>query len=134
MEILTDVLSGLLILSLIGLIVVIAWMIIGAIRLKDEFCRSGRRLGGPVSSTTQIIASGKDAVDTNGVRVRRIVKRASVTLGALKETKDQAAVVAESIREINFEPLLQNTRELLRVATIVLEIFRSAGKQRKGSS
>jgi hypothetical protein len=128
MQILSDIMSVLLILTLVGLIAVVSTIVIAILKIKNEALRSARRLSGPVKSVKNIITAGKGVYDQEGVRVKRIIKRATITVGAVKETVEHTKVAAEGIRDIDFAALQEHSKELLKIVSVIGTILKAARK------
>ena len=128
MQILSDVMSWLLILTLVGLVAVIVGIVVGVLRIKNEVLRSAKRLSAPVNSTKNLFAAGKGVVDQETVRVNRIIKRGAITVGVVSETIDHLKVAAEGLRDIDFAALQEHSKEIFRIFSAAAAIFKAAQK------
>jgi len=134
MQVLSEIMSWLLILTMIGLFAVIAGIAVAVLRLKNEAVRTAGRLSAPVKSTKNLIAAGKGVYDQESVRVKRIIKRGTITVGVVAETVEHTRVAAEGLRDIDFAAIQQHSIELLKIVKVIGAILKAARTQGQEAS
>jgi hypothetical protein len=133
MAIFLDIIDVLLILVFLGFIGVIVAIGSACLKLKNEAVRSANRLNGPIKSTKNIIVAGKGVYDQEGVRVRRIIKRGTVTVRKVAETAEDLKVAAEGLKQIDFVAIQAHSKEIARIISLITEIYKSVNRQRRES-
>ena len=129
MHVLSEIMSWLLILTMVGLFVVVGTIGYALLRLKNEAVRTAGRLSRPVKSTMNLIAAGKGVYGQEAVRVKRIIKRGTVTVGVVAETVEHTKIAAEGLRDIDYAAIQEHSKELFKIAKVIGSIFKAARSQ-----
>jgi hypothetical protein len=130
MVIFTDIMNYLLIFVFVSFIVVLFAIGRAILNLKNEAVRTANRLSGPVKSTKNIIAAGKGVYDQDAVRVRRIIKRGTITVGVVAETAVGLKVAAEGIKKIDFAAIQAHSKEIIRIINLLGQLYKAASRQK----
>ena len=121
----------LLILSLIGLIGVVIWLVVTVLNLKNGVTRDAKRIyERPLRSVKSLAATGKGIVMQEGVRVKHIGASGKVAAIAVR---DAAIEIKTAVQGIPVDDLKAMTTEIKSTAKLVgtaTQFFRAVSKQR----
>ena len=130
MQTLEIILYWLIILAFFGFLGTIAWIVMAALKLKNQAMSSYRRLAGPpIERVKNIAATGRGIVQQETVRVQHMGKSVHRAAGAVKTTVDEGRVVVDSLKDADLEPLMRNAQTALKFATAAASVFKAAGQQ-----
>ena len=133
MTIFTEIMNWLLILVFVGLVGVLYAIAAAILKLKNEAIRTANRLSGPVKSTKNIITAGKGVYDQEAVRVKRIIKRGTITVGVVAETAVGLKVAAEGLKKIDFAAIQAHSKEIVKILNLLGQLYKSINRQQSES-
>ena len=115
----------LLILSLVGLIGVLVWVVKTALHVKNTTVAHAKRLTqAPIAAGKNLTTTVKGIVQQETVRVRHIGASAKVAAGAVQVAASDIGEAAHSVHPEELKPALaslQNVTKLLRLAAQLTE-------------
>jgi hypothetical protein len=122
----------LLILAQIGLIGVLVWLVIAALKIKTSVMKDAKRLyERPTRSVKNLITTGKGIAQQESVRVTHIVGSAKVAAEAVGETAGEIKTISETIHLSELKTAYANVQSVLKMLRLVAKVTQSsAAKQR----
>lgn len=120
-----------LVLALVGIIAVIGWMVLTAVRLKTALVtNAGRLYKRPLNAGKNLVTTGKGIAQQETVRVKRIVSTVKTTSGAVMQSVTEIKTVAETVHPEDLKPalaLLKNASNALKIATNISHLAAGQG-------
>lgn len=116
----------LLVLALVGLVGVLVWMVMTALRLKNAAVTSvGRLYKRPLNAGKNLITTGKGIVQQETVRVKHVVATFKTTAGAVMQSATQIREVAQTVHPEDLKPalaLLKNAPSAVKIVANILRV------------
>jgi hypothetical protein len=120
----------LIIVAFLGLIVALGALVFAALRLKNDAMRNAKRLYvKPMQSVKNLTTAGKGIVQQEGVRVRHAIDTIRSTSAIVKETVDEVSVAVETVRDVDWAPILAAAQTGMKFAAAAADVARAASKQ-----
>ena len=120
-----------LVLALVGVIGVIVWMVITAVRLKTSLVtNAGRLYKRPLNAGKNLVTTGKGIAQQEAVRVKRIVSTVKTTSGAVMHSVTEIRTVAETVHPEDLKPalaLLKNASNAVKIAANITHLTAGQG-------
>ena len=112
-----------LVLALVGIIAVIGWMVLTAVRLKTALVtNAGRLYKRPLNAGKNLVTTGKGIAQQETVRVKRIVSTVKSTSGIVMQSVTEIKTVAETVHPEDLKPalaLLKNASNALKTVASI---------------
>ncbi len=116
----------LLVLALVGLVGVLVWMVMTALRLKNAaVTNAGRLYKRPLNAGKNLVTTGKGIVQQETVRVKHVVATVKTTSGAVMQSATQIKEVAQTVHPEDLKPalaLLKNASSALKIAANISRV------------
>jgi hypothetical protein len=127
MHLIYTIFEWLLVLSFVGLVGVIIWLVISAISLKNAAMRDAKRIyERPVNSVKSLIATGKGIALQESVRVKHMAGDVKVAAGSVRETAGEVKTAADAIQLSELKTVFANFQNVLKFASAIAKVTRSA--------
>ena len=120
-----------LVLALVGIIAVIVWMVMTAVRLKTTVVtNAGRLYKRPLNAGKNLVTTGKGIAQQETVRVKRLISTVKTTSGIVVQTVTEIKTVAETVHPEDLKPalaLLKNASSALKIVENISHVAAGQG-------
>ena len=120
-----------LVLALVGIIAVIVWMVMTAVRLKTTVVtNAGRLYKRPLNAGKNLVTTGKGIAEQETVRVKHIISTVKTTSGIVVQTVTEIKTVAETVHPEDLKPalaLLKNASGTLKIVANISHVAAGQG-------
>ena len=120
-----------LVLALVGIIAVIVWMVMTAVRLKTTVVtNAGRLYKRPLNAGKNLVTTGKGIAQQETVRVKHIISTVKTTSGIVMQTASEIKTVAETVHPEDLKPalaLLKNASNALKTVANISHVAAGQG-------
>ena len=134
MDIVYVIFEWLLVLALLGLIGVIAWLVMAALKIKTSVMADAKRLYEPPTRSVKVlIGTGKGIAQQETVRARHIASSAMVAVGAVKETTGEVKVVTDSIHVSELKAALADVQNVVKFVGLLTRLSKTTATKQGAS-
>ncbi len=121
----------LLILSLLGFVGTIIWIVTVVLKMKNSIMADAKRVYvGPQRSVKELIATGKGIALQETARVKRVGVVLKGTTHAVQDAAGDIKTVGQSIHPADLQPVKNDVQFILNQVTSVTAILRVLGRLR----
>ena len=126
MVVVYKVMEILLVLTFIGFLGSIAWMVMTALKFKTNVVERGKRLAErPTQSVKNLIATGKGIAQQETVRAKRVAAMVKQTAGVVKETAGDVKEAVQTVHPEDLKAAASNVQDGLKAAVALTELLQS---------
>lgn len=119
----------LLILSLLGFVGTIIWIVMVALKIKNSLMADAKRIYvAPMRSVKEIIATGKGIALQETARVKRVGVILKGTTHAVQDAAGDIKTVGQSIHPSDLQPVKNDVQFVLNQITSITAILRVLGQ------
>lgn len=130
MDIFIVIVDWLLVLALIGLIGVIIWLGLTAVRLKNGLMGDAKRLyEPPLRSGKNLVTAGKGIALQETARAKRVGATVKGTVNVVKDTAVDVKDAAAGVNLSELKPMIANAQSAFRILSLFAQFARSVPKQ-----
>ncbi len=120
----------LLILALVGLVGVIAWLVMTALRAKTAVTTdAGRLYKRPLAATKNLIATGKGIAQQETVRVKHIGASAKDAIGAVQVATAEIKTAVAGVHPEELQPAISTLQNASKIMSLAAKFSQAAAKQ-----
>ena len=120
----------LLILSLIGFIGVMVWVVMTALHVKNTTVAHAKRLSErPIKASKNLVTTVKGIAQQETIRVKHIGASVKEAAGAVQEAASEIKGTAQAVHPEDLKPALASLQNITKVLRLAAQFTEAAAKQ-----